>query len=601
MAEEEKPVRIPFRVKDEASNVIGKIAEATEHLGHKVDHTLSRITEMGAALTGIAGAAGFERMVETGSESLEQLKKMSALTEMSARSVAGWRDAFEQSGLHVETFSRAMLSLSKKQLSMEEGSKALTAEAKRWGVDLKSGPEKALLSMSKAVEKHKIGQAEVAKLMRVGGEEAGAMIEMLKKGPKEISEMVKHAEELNVHLADPEALERFEKFHEASVKIHQAWRLISERLVIQLAPTMTKMATWLTSHMDHIVTAMTKFGDILRKAFEFGLKHAKQISTIMLANLVLEKTIGKGLFGVLMGGGKGHGGAAGGAHGEGGAGATMRVALLQVQKMESGGGPAEAIEKKAKEAAGHAEKIWGPVRGMVRAVGGLAIMPVVAQAVAGIVMHSARLTSLVSAVGNAISKVSAVIGEIVDDPLKALGAHPGGLVAEARKKVEMFLGGGVAPENIHAIRDSADRMVAHLHHLDEDVFQKEPMLRFQYMAELENTFDKEKDAFKRRLAFANHWQAAIDEAFSNVPRTIANFLDNMGDMLKGTLPSFLEKKAVPEKGLVNYDFRGSRFDIQQKFAEGFDPDRIAVAFANDLASLGEKRLTSGLTPAFSIR
>ena len=51
----------------------------------------------------------------------------------------------------------------------------------------------------------------------------------------------------------------------------------------------------------------------------------------------------------------------------------------------------------------------------------------------------------------------------------------------------------------------------------------------------------------------------------------------------------------------NYDFRGSKFDIKQDFAEGFDPDRIAVAFANDLAKLGERKMQSGFAPIFSIR
>ncbi len=40
----------------------------------------------------------------------------------------------------------------------------------------------------------------------------------------------------------------------------------------------------------------------------------------------------------------------------------------------------------------------------------------------------------------------------------------------------------------------------------------------------------------------------------------------------------------------NYDFRNSRFDIKQMFSEGFDPDRIAVAFASDLARAGEMKL-----------
>lgn len=46
------------------------------------------------------------------------------------------------------------------------------------------------------------------------------------------------------------------------------------------------------------------------------------------------------------------------------------------------------------------------------------------------------------------------------------------------------------------------------------------------------------------------------------------------------------------------DFRYSRFDITQRFAEGFDPDRIAAVFASDLEGLAEQRLDSGFSPAF---
>lgn len=49
---------------------------------------------------------------------------------------------------------------------------------------------------------------------------------------------------------------------------------------------------------------------------------------------------------------------------------------------------------------------------------------------------------------------------------------------------------------------------------------------------------------------------------------------------------------------VVQDFRNSRFSIQQEFAEGFDPDRIAVAFSKDLGKLGEQRLQSGQEPLF---
>ena len=47
---------------------------------------------------------------------------------------------------------------------------------------------------------------------------------------------------------------------------------------------------------------------------------------------------------------------------------------------------------------------------------------------------------------------------------------------------------------------------------------------------------------------------------------------------------------------VRQDFRYSRFQIEQAFAEGFDPDRIAVAFAQDLSRVGERQLQSNVEP-----
>jgi hypothetical protein len=56
----------------------------------------------------------------------------------------------------------------------------------------------------------------------------------------------------------------------------------------------------------------------------------------------------------------------------------------------------------------------------------------------------------------------------------------------------------------------------------------------------------------------------------------------------------LDKYKSPEKKPPNFDFRNSRFDIKQQFAEGFDQDRIAVAFASDLARAGEMKLQAAV-------
>jgi phage-related protein len=55
------------------------------------------------------------------------------------------------------------------------------------------------------------------------------------------------------------------------------------------------------------------------------------------------------------------------------------------------------------------------------------------------------------------------------------------------------------------------------------------------------------------------------------------------------------------RGGTHMDFRHSRFEITQRFAEGFDPDRVAVAFAHDLEHVADHRLSGQLEPAHAVR
>lgn len=45
---------------------------------------------------------------------------------------------------------------------------------------------------------------------------------------------------------------------------------------------------------------------------------------------------------------------------------------------------------------------------------------------------------------------------------------------------------------------------------------------------------------------------------------------------------------------INQDFRGSRFDVEQKFASGFDPGRVLAAMREDAGRMATRRLSSGL-------
>lgn len=72
------------------------------------------------------------------------------------------------------------------------------------------------------------------------------------------------------------------------------------------------------------------------------------------------------------------------------------------------------------------------------------------------------------------------------------------------------------------------------------------------------------------------------------------------ELTPGMMDEILKQKLETPKA-PNFDFRGSRFDFHQNFAEGWDPGRVSVGFMNDLASIGERRMQSGFAPLFGVR
>lgn len=95
---------------------------------------------------------------------------------------------------------------------------------------------------------------------------------------------------------------------------------------------------------------------------------------------------------------------------------------------------------------------------------------------------------------------------------------------------------------------------------------------------------------------------SITEALANTFQSpqflndISAAIAGMSKQSKNPADNARDRQPTPH---VGQDFRYSRFDITQRFAEGFDPDRVASAFAEDLAGLAENRLQSGFQPAFT--
>jgi hypothetical protein len=113
---------------------------------------------------------------------------------------------------------------------------------------------------------------------------------------------------------------------------------------------------------------------------------------------------------------------------------------------------------------------------------------------------------------------------------------------------------------------------------------------YAYTLIKELSFDKASQAF---LQSGYEWFAAAQKAISNATPEGIFGATGEASKLKGR-----EELTGNGKG-TEINFYNARFDIKQQFAEGFDPDRIAVAFANGIAKMGEMKVYSQFTPAYS--
>lgn len=584
---EEDEVEIPLTVKDHASKVLEKIAHAGEKMSHTMDHAAAKMAELGMAVAGLAGGIGLERMVETGKEYLEQISRMSKLTGQSANSIAGMRHAFELSGLSGEQLAATMSAISKKSAMMQEGGGKLLKQAKQWGVDLEHGPQKTMTSMAKLVEKHKIGAGQVSQLLRVSGDSLGGMMDLLKKGPEEVGKMIDDGRAKN-KFVNEETMGAFERYQEASRQIHQAWTRLSAKVVTSLAPVLEKLSDKLSAWMDKMGDGAGHFTDILVKGMEKGIEHARTIGKLMAANMLLEKFHGHGLSGTLLQVGE-KGGKMGehlGEHLLKGAGKFSKYVSTAKSLGTSGSGAMRnvgtflgPIARILGPLAGAFSKLGPIVTGFMGLAGKASIIGLAVFAIGAVMSNLNEIGSRLKPIIDIIWQNLSLIGKLFSDIFKSSAAQSVAALLGQAVVILTEIVGGVAVLVNKLLGGPSDPGRANAANINANERWRTSLADFAYNAA--------GGGAKGRAAAKNIWYKPLKDEHDEAMRKKAELAKRSEDNGAQT-------------GLYQ-DFRGSRFEITQAFSEGFDPDRVASAFANDLGSLGERKLQSGFSPLFGIR
>lgn len=574
MADETRVVEHDIVVKDAATGVLNRIAGAAG----KVSSAFNRITNLTLAGGGLLGGLGFAKAVHDTDQLYQRVERVRAVTGMTAQNVHGMLSSFENAGLEMGAAEQIIGRLAQKS-SLVQGSVTMTADqagelAERFeklGINMARGPYRTMLDMSKAAQKGALGIADLTRLFNVPASEAGRMMVMLQRGPDAIAKTME-ATKGSAAVIDERALASFQKMQQARRELSSAWADMVGVLYKSLAPALTSILRAITDRVQSWGPAAEKFGKFLVDNMTTVVGLAKTMLVLMTANKAL-----------MMTGMEGLGGAMGAIWKKVrpdsiGLGKAGRIASMGARVDAAMAGPGSLAAGRL--AIGNTlgkilpemirftslSKVFGPIiQGLLRlAPIGLVIM-VIAKAIELVVRNVDGIRTRLGALFDRISAQFQVIAKSLTPVVHVLGVL---LEGAARIALAIFEGiMEIASALLHLIMGIGIYMGKLIMHPVSTI--RHPIDTFGE-AMLSAEAETNKILHKREIDKA---KAAADSA----------------------------KPPDQRQPGVYQDFRGSRFDITQEFAEGFDPDRVAVAFQDELAEIGERGLQSGFSPLFSVR
>ena len=623
---------------DKTADALGRATKAAAGGGSRLtgvfDTLASTLSNLGGLGLVVGSGLSFHAALDSTDKYMENVKQITELTGEAAGATDFMFSSARRAGVAYDSMQRTMFQLSRRGSMLEQtmanaAGKVPGMEKKfaRLGVVMDKGPVKAMETIAAAAKKGLVGAGELQSQFRIPAKDANDMLKFLKTmDPAKLAEARKGG---GGFLTDRD-IDAYDRMQEAQHRIADSWNRIKVTVIKNLYPIAAQMAEkfadkmesilpvvqnifgFISDHMDHIVNAAKVF---------VGLMTAKKMMawSETLAGGQGLVAAGKGLVTSL----------------------TNAVPLLE--KM----GLAAAQSTMGAAAAGAKAAGMSVSPTLLANLGGLsASLTVLGTVLAALAVVAATVYLGFRAVQKNLhgigDKISEVIGritarfELVWQQLTALGSAVANLIGGEGSLGDLV--GYIAALSFDAVLEGFD-LVMHLilttTYMLEDFGQMLGLVWKTYLAEpamaaftaikdgisayidwnvqaFKNLIDMLKPIlkvldidissdFKNPLAgildpVLAPWKALGENFQKNWKRADANTrVQQRSDALERAANK-TDKNVEKTSGPPNYDFRGSRFDITQNFAEGFDPDRIAVAFSNDLSSLGELRSQSGYTP-----
>ena len=522
----------------------------------KAAGSVGRMLDKLSLVAGIGGVFAIGHAISDIDQTYKAVSRVRAVTGLAAENAYGMLQAFKLSGIEVTAGERIITRMARKTESIEEGAgggaKRLAALYRHLGVDIKAGPEQQLLQMAKAAQANKLHVVDLGRAWGVPVGQLGALEKMLKKGPEHMKAIMDAAKKSG-GVIDAAALTQYDAMQEAKLKLSEGWETLVGTLYKAVIPAFTKIMEVVSAAFERWEPTIKKVADYLTDHMETIVGLAGKFAKLMVVHKVA------GLVGL-----GGVGGVAQKAVGIG------SKALGWATKGGLGG-----------DLAGPLGIIWA----IVRSIGKLTILAVIVTVIIGIVKY---VKDHWSEFGAGIMSVLKKIGGAFAHLWHSLEPLFEWIGAKAVPAIEWLLDAfGML---VDGIADVVDWIIVAVQKLG--VY----MNAIPAMWDAVTSFDK--DAIVKVGTDIFKGLAEIDE--QQRVKSISNDMMKMWKHMMGMVKRPKSVDSPDERpGSPHYDYRGSRFDIRQNFAEGFDPGRIALAFSHDLAKLGDRRTQSGLSPIYA--
>jgi len=600
-----------FSVVDQASQPLAAMSGAAGRISGMFDRASSVLGSFGVLAGAAAGAFSAVGAIKGTIGFLESVKKVRDFTGMAAKEAGGLIDVLGDAGI---TGQEAVTAMNRLAMAGNKAKMAATGFGgatrgnlnlfKQFGLAGKT-PQQQFMQLAKSAQAHKLSIQQLQQLYRLPPESARKLINVLKEGPGEIKKQIDEFDKLGI--STDEHVNSVARIQKLQRQIASGWEKIQLVLVTELLP-------YIEDAMDYVVKRLPEwiekareygkmFGDFLREHLDL----VKAIGKAMMLNFFLQKATGQGLG---AWGGKAGGlakrflGQAGGAAID-----PMSAGRLGRGAAALGKGALATPRAIAGEFTSLFERIVARFSG-AKVLSGESLpfvkaTPIWARITAGLGRvwpGLLRFTTAALRLAGPLALLMLVI-TIIWKAVSLIRSNYEGIRTHMSQLIETIMA------RFSVIGDMLSPIF--------DVFGDEGIIGkfftqtvFVVIMALGDMLDGIMHVIQTIIYMFSHWTKLVTHPIETMKKGWAETARLTAEKerlagIKAAMDLGLERKkktddATAEKPPENHiDFRGSKFDITQTFAEGFDPDRIAVAFSNDLAALADKKIGQGFNPLFS--